>query len=86
MATTRPSTILRQAARTPLSCEASAETHSFDPELVRYLTGLGYAADVTATIVNTPSVLVHWRDGFELNANGIAAEDASTQADRNGSR
>lgn len=53
---------------------SSVETHEFDPELVRYLTGLGYALDVTATIVNTPSVSVHWRDAMELNANGIATQ------------
>lgn len=51
-----------------------AETHAFDAELVRYLTELGYAFDVTATIVNTPSVLVRWRDAIELNANGIATQ------------
>lgn len=54
--------------------EAPAETHSSDPELVRTLTEFGYASDVTATIVNTPSVLVHWRDMIELNANGIATQ------------
>lgn len=52
----------------------AVETHAFDPELVRYLTGLGYALDVTATVVNTPSASVHWRDAIELNANGIATQ------------
>lgn len=55
---------------------APTETHEFDMGLVRYLTELGYAYDVTATIVNTPSVLVHWRDAIELNANGIATQNA----------
>ena len=54
--------------------EAPVETHAFDGELIRYLTGLGYAMDVTATIVNTPSVLIHWREAIELNANGIATQ------------
>jgi hypothetical protein len=52
---------------------AAAETHAFDGDLVDYLTRLGYALDVTATIVNTPSVLVRWLDLLELNANGIAS-------------
>ncbi len=52
-----------------------AETHAFDTALIQYLTTLGYAYDVTATIVNTPSVLVHWRDAIELNANGIATQN-----------
>ena len=51
------------------------ETHAFDSELVRYLNHLDYAIDVTATIVNTPSALVHWRDTLELNANGISTTD-----------
>lgn len=62
------------ALSTPRLGASPIETHAFDPELVRYLTELGYALDVTATIVNTPSVLVHWRDAIELNANGIATQ------------
>ncbi len=54
--------------------EPAVETHAFDPVLVNYLTALGYAFDVTATIVNTPSVLIRWLDRLELNANGIATE------------
>ena len=54
---------------------APTETHEFDAGLVRYLTELGYAHDVTATIVNTPAILVHWRDAIELNANGIATQN-----------
>jgi hypothetical protein len=50
------------------------ETHAIDPALVDYLMGLGYAFDVTATIVNTPSSIVRWLDGLELNANGITTE------------
>jgi hypothetical protein len=53
---------------------SAVETHEIDPALVDYLMGLGYAFDVTATIVNTPSRMVRWRDGLELNANGIATE------------
>ncbi len=54
---------------------AWGETHAFDSEIIRYLNHLDYAIDVTATIVNTPSVMVHWRDRLELNANGIATMD-----------
>jgi hypothetical protein len=50
----------------------AVETHEIDPALVNYLMRLGYAFDVTATIVNTPSRMVRWLDGLELNANGIA--------------
>jgi len=50
----------------------AVETHEADATLVNYLTGLGYVFDVTATIVNTPSTLMRWLDGLELNANGIA--------------
>ena len=54
--------------------QGTAETHAFDDVLVRYLAALGYTTDITATIVNTPSATIHWRDALELNANGIATE------------
>ncbi len=50
------------------------ETHTFDPALMHYLLGLGYAGDATATIVNTPSKGIRWLDRIELNSNGFAAE------------
>ena len=48
------------------------ETHAFDHVLRRYLTSLDYSLDTTATIVNTPAVMVRWMDAIELNAAGIA--------------
>ena len=50
------------------------ETHVFDGLVRSYLTDLGFAADTTATIVNTQSALVRWLDPIELQANGIASE------------
>lgn len=50
------------------------ETHEFDPVLRRYLNGLGLAADMTATIVNTNATGVRWMDPIELRANGVGTE------------
>lgn len=50
------------------------ETHQADIDLHRWLTGLGYSEDTTATIVNTPSALVRWLDRIELQANGIETD------------
>jgi hypothetical protein len=52
----------------------AVETHQPDVDLRRWLTDLGYSDDTTATIVNTPSRLIHWRDRLELQANGIPTE------------
>jgi hypothetical protein len=52
----------------------AVETHRPDVDLRRWLTELGYSDDTTATIVNTPSRLVHWLDRLELQADGIASE------------
>ena len=50
------------------------ETHAFDWVLRGYPTGLGFATDVVATIVATPSTRVRWLDAIELRANCIATE------------
>jgi hypothetical protein len=50
------------------------ETHLPDVDLRRWLTQLGYSDDTTATIVKTPSRLVHWLDRLELQNNGIAVD------------
>lgn len=50
------------------------ETHDPDVDLHRWLTDLGYTEDTTATIVNTPAVLVRWLDPIELRANGIGVD------------
>lgn len=50
------------------------QTHEFDPVLRRYLNGLGLAADMTATIVNTNATGMRWMDPIELRANGVATE------------
>ncbi|CAH2599158.1 conserved protein of unknown function [Rhodovastum atsumiense] len=47
------------------------ETHDGDAHLRRWLTGLGYPLDVTATIVNTQAAFIRWYDAVELRANGI---------------
>jgi hypothetical protein len=51
---------------------ARTETHDIDYVLRNYLSWLGYSADATATIVNTPSDFVRWLDPIELQANGFA--------------
>ncbi len=50
------------------------ESHDPDFDLHRWLTNLGYSEDTTATIVNTPAVLVRWLDPIELRANGIQVD------------
>lgn len=56
---------------------ARTQTHKFDPVLRRYLNGLGLAADITATIVNTNATGMRWMNPIELRANGVATEPYS---------
>jgi hypothetical protein len=50
------------------------ETHRNDVDLRHWLDQLGYSYDTTATIVKTPSAMVHWFDPIELRANGIEVD------------
>ena len=50
------------------------ETHDGDSVLRQWLTGLGYALDTTATIVNVGAASVRWYNAVELRANGIPTE------------
>ena len=50
------------------------ETHDADTVLRRWLTGLGYAMDTTATIVNVGASSIRWYDALELRANGIPTD------------
>jgi len=50
------------------------ETHDYDVVLRRWLTGLGYTLDTTATMMNTPAASIRWFDIIELRANGIPTE------------
>lgn len=52
------------------------QTHAYDHVLRRYLTELGFAADMTATMVNTRAAAMRWFDPVELRANGVSAEVA----------
>jgi hypothetical protein len=50
------------------------ETHDWDDVLRTWLTGLGYALDATATIVNTQATSIRWYNTMELRANGILTD------------
>lgn len=50
------------------------ETHEADIYLRHWLTGLGYAMDTTATIVNIGASSIRWYNAVELRANGIPSE------------
>ena len=53
---------------------ARTETHAADIDLRQWLTGLGYALDTTATIVNIGAASIRWFNAVELRANGIPTE------------
>lgn len=50
------------------------ETHEIDHILRRYFNELGFAADLTATIVSTRAAATRWLDPVELHANGISVD------------
>lgn len=53
---------------------SQVQTHEFDHVLRRYLNELGFAADMTATMVNTRAAAVRWLDPIELRASGVPVE------------